>query len=92
MNIIEEFFSTQIERLAIELASRAYLYEPLPSNYQEMPEQNLLEYIENHLWAQLEYSSANVILETIENDILRKKELFTRLAKGKYISEDNPDT
>lgn len=48
-------------------ASGHFLTEPLPSNYQDLPEQEFEEFISEHVWEPFENYETSEILEMIEN-------------------------
>ena len=40
---------------SIERAAHFFLHESLPSNWEDLPESELLEYLEHHAWEPFEY-------------------------------------
>lgn len=54
----------QIRKLTIAIAGE-YLTDPLPENYQEMSDDDLYQFCEDHAWEPFQYYSGRILFDFI---------------------------
>lgn len=67
------------EQLAIEI-SKTFLTEPLPDDFIEMNEDDLLEFVEDHVWQPFEGWTGDDLMTQIEQTTIGVFDLMMRSA------------
>jgi hypothetical protein len=76
---------TETDQKAMIAASKAFLCEPLPDNFYEMDDAEVVAFLEENAWGPLENWSTNEVYEIIEDHAETFKEYGNDLLKMQQV-------